>query len=536
MILFSCAFPSNQRRYSRRMLRAQVFFAILTVAARSALASQTYEYTTTLNGSAAGTQIVTISDAGEVVGKGEFTPAMLQFGLVADRKFEKVALTQTSKGVSQVYRLDRTAGKYAVTADGKAIPLSGPAPDGIQSSFLPLLDTGLDEVVDAAERVGRKSVRLFFFDNLEVLTLNIGRVRTAVIGNESVRVRTLQLGGLAVELAFNSAHVCVGLDVTAQKFRVVAKGYELAYADPFAAFPELSPARDKVQRESVWTPLSDGVKLRGDLVRPVTSSPVPTILIRTPYGREVQGFVNGWFAERGYAVLVQDVRGKGESEGRWDPMVHEARDGDETISWIAKQPWSDGKVGMIGGSYGGYVQWAAASRCNPALRCIVPQVSPPMSAMRNLPYLYGAPLLFSSLWWLQIVNGQNADMAAATRALKNPKGLLALPLAKVDQATLGVTMPGWAEWLARDRASKWDGWNFQSDLAQVTIPSLSISGYFDGDEIGTMLNWETRANGGQKDQWLIYGPWPHGFNSTTTFGGVDFGPTSVLELDPLYLR
>src|SRR6185503_18793825 len=103
---------------------------------------------------------------------------------------------------------------------------------------------------------------------------------------------------------------------------------------------------------------------------------VPTILVRTPYGKGQdisQGHVP--FVEHGYAVVVQDVRGRYASEGMFDSLRQEPNDGDDTIRWIARQTWSDGQVGMIGGSYVGLVQWKAALTGNPNLKAIFPVVS-----------------------------------------------------------------------------------------------------------------------------------------------------------------
>jgi hypothetical protein len=82
----------------------------------------------------------------------------------------------------------------------------------------------------------------------------------------------------------------------------------------------------------------------------------PTVLVRTCYGRELSALEGEFWASRGYVHVAQDVRGRGDSEGHWDPFMNERQDGKDTIDWIAKQPWSDGNVGMIGASYLGFVQ------------------------------------------------------------------------------------------------------------------------------------------------------------------------------------
>jgi putative CocE/NonD family hydrolase len=123
-------------------------------------------------------------------------------------------------------------------------------------------------------------------------------------------------------------------------------------------------------------PMRDGVQLAANLYRPADPSRVPTILVRTPYGKgeditsHYASFVN-----HGYAIVVEDVRGRYESDGVFKPLEQEGRDGYDTIDWISRQAWSDGKVGMMGGSYLGIVQWKAALLNNPHLKAIFPVVS-----------------------------------------------------------------------------------------------------------------------------------------------------------------
>ena len=108
------------------------------------------------------------------------------------------------------------------------------------------------------------------------------------------------------------------------------------------------------QEVDVKVPMRDGVKLSADLYLPVGADGTgyPTVLLRTPYDNNAESNVKDglYFAMRGYAVVVQDTRGRYDSEGEWFPARNEARDGYDTIEWIAKQPWSDGKVGMVGSS------------------------------------------------------------------------------------------------------------------------------------------------------------------------------------------
>ena len=125
-------------------------------------------------------------------------------------------------------------------------------------------------------------------------------------------------------------------------------------------------------------PMRDGVVLRAHVWRPAAGGRVPVLVTRTPYGRGEDATASGFIGEavaRGYAVVVQDVRGRYESEGEYEPYRHEGRDGYDTIEWAARQPWSNGVVGTFGLSYPGAVQWLAAVERPPALRAMVPAMT-----------------------------------------------------------------------------------------------------------------------------------------------------------------
>jgi len=120
--------------------------------------------------------------------------------------------------------------------------------------------------------------------------------------------------------------------------------------------------------------------------------------------------------------------------------------------------------------------------------------------------------------------------------LPNPEKFDTLPLSKVDEAVLGQNLPFYKKWLTRTTSKDWTGFNYESDLRRVKIPALNISGWWDGDEIGTMLNWQIMRSLHRPNQYLVYGPWTHLFNSNAKIGDTDFGPTAVIDLDSVYLR
>jgi len=352
----------------------------------------------------------------------------------------------------------------------------------------------------------------------------------------TARLYKMAIATVQAEYALDQDNHVVMMDVPGQKLCFLAPGWEALKNDPFAAYPELSQPTYKFKTEKgVTMKTRDGATLVQDVIRPDAAGKYPVIIERTPYGRGATAAEGPFYASRGYVFIAQDCRGRSDSTGEWDPFVHERKDGYDTVQWAASQPWSDGNVGMIGGSYGGFVQWAAAVENPPALKCIVPQVSPP-DAFLNLPYDNGVFFLYGSVWWGKIVTGKTADMSSVLSKLPKPENFGTLPLSKVDTAVLGQKIPFYQQWLARETSSQWAGYNYEDDLKRVTIPALHISGWWDGDEIGTMLNWQILRSLGRTNQWLVYGPWTHFFNSTTRIGDTDFGPTAVIDLDSVYLR
>jgi predicted acyl esterase len=174
-------------------------------------------------------------------------------------------------------------------------------------------------------------------------------------------------------------------------------------------FKRIEPAPVDPLADEVMVAARDGAKLATDVYLPERPSRHATVLVRLPYDKcgryTFMNKVAPWFTDRGYAFVVQDVRGKFRSEGGTAPYVHEVEDGYDTIEWIVSQPWSDGAVGMFGDSYYGFTQWAAVASGHQALRAIVPRVtSMSLATVRlgtrwdsGIPLLYGADY-FAHYW------------------------------------------------------------------------------------------------------------------------------------------
>ncbi len=467
-------------------------------------------------------ELGTVTIVGEISGKFDGTRLVeLTNELTTPGGKGKVVLKDGKLTVSQ-----------GTTSRSVDMPYKG---DHYFANFYPELLAGTLRAVDFSKKQSQ-TVESFIVDGGSVISLKILPEQEKTTKAGIARLYRLTVTGIDVEYATDSNGNVVSMDVPAQKIRMVQEGWESLYIDPLAAYPELSQPTHKVVSEpSQNMKMRDGVTLVGDVYRPAEPGKYPVVLTRTPYGRGAAGVDGQFYASRGYVFVSQDCRGRGSSGGEWDPFVNEAKDGADTIGWIAKQPWCDGNVGMIGGSYGGLVQWAAATEKPAALKCIVPQVSPP-DAMYNIPYDFGVFFLYGDVWWGKIVMGKDADMSNLRTPMENLAALKTLPLSKVDDALSDTAFLFYDKWLERDGSAKWPGYNYQSTLGKVEIPALHISGWWDGDGIGTKLNWEAMRAAGRKNQWLIYGPWTHAFNTTSRLGDIDYGPTAILELDSLYLR
>lgn len=494
----------------------------------------------TFNGNPSGEYDFSRHSDGAFTSKLRLTIGTIKIGGQLDGKFDADGKLVEYQGQQEspqgTAKLQAKDGKVTVTPAGgkpievaydtKSLPILGNLHPGFTSSLLKSIDFAKKET---------QKVKAYVVDGGSVVEPKVTPLGMKSTPKGSVRQYRVAFGMASVDYSMTTAGEIVAMDVPGQKLRMLAPGWDALFVDPFAKYPELSQPTLGVKRlagQKLKT--RDGVELVQEVYVPEGKGPFPVILSRTPYGRESETVNAETYVKRGYAFVAQDCRGRNDSDGEWDPFVHELNDGYDTIDWIAKQPWCDGNVGMIGASYGGFVQWAAAASHHPALKCIVPQVSPPADAMRNLPYDYGIFFLYGDVWWGKIVRDKKADMSTILATLPNPKAFTTLPLSKVDDEVLGHDVPFYNRWLERTTLKDWRGWNFYNEFPKIGIPALHISGWFDGDEIGTNLNWD--AMRGKGNQWLIYGPWTHFFNSSTKIGDTEFGEGAMIDLETLYVR
>jgi uncharacterized protein len=364
----------------------------------------------------------------------------------------------------------------------------------------------------------------------------------AIAGKDLTLTKFLYgLPGLDIFVLADSTGKAYLIDVPAQKAAFVREGYEALRkteaSDASLSAPKYEVAVDK----SVAVPMRDGVKLVMDIYRPQGVEKAPVILVRTPYKKEMAELQARYYARRGYVYAVQDCRGRFGSGGVWEPFINEAKDGYDTIEWLAGQPFSDGKVGMIGGSYVGWVQWWAASEHPPHLVTIIPNVAPP-DPFYNVPYEYGAFFMEGAIWWADILeSAATADISGVALSKigekKYSKLLRALPVIDLDKSVLGKENPYWRKWIQHPTNDDyWKPANFLDRLKDVNIPVFHQSGWFDGDGIGTKLNYTKMASFKHSSQKLTLGPWGHTDTAARMIGDRDFGETAIIDLQRDYLR
>jgi uncharacterized protein len=276
--------------------------------------------------------------------------------------------------------------------------------------------------------------------------------------------------------------------------------------------------------------MRDGVHLSANIFRPAAPGRYPTILVRTPYDKgdaltpNYQSFVN-----RGYAVMVQDVRGRYKSGGTFEPLNQEIADGDDTLNWIAGRPWSDGAVGMYGGSYLGIAQWKAAMTQNPHLKAIFPYVSGDDDYRDRFYSTGGAVKLGHRLLWLE------ENMRAPGYAAPDfRKYILALPVRAAGMEATGNHAGLWTTVVDHPAYDAfWKRGSVREHLKDIHVPVYSVAGWYDNYVESDLDAFSQLSKRSHADR-IMVGPWAHVFN--TAFPGVNFGPQSQVSLRPVQLE
>jgi len=294
---------------------------------------------------------------------------------------------------------------------------------------------------------------------------------------------------------------------------------------------------DVVVERKVPCTMRDGVTLYADVYRPRQAGSYPVLLLRQPYGRSIASTVSHahpvWYVHHGYIVVVQDVRGRGDSEGEFVPFVNEANDGYDSVQWAAQLPDSNGKVGMYGFSYQGSVQWAAASKQPPNLVAIAPSMC---AADIYHGWIYASGTLSPGVipWAYQLARdtARRAGDAEAenicTRVMRHPDSALwNLPYTE-QHAVLKTYFPAYYDWVSHAEYDEyWRQVNWLEACREHPVPAFHIGGWYDFLLTGTVQSFKALQNRQARTPELFHklliGPWVH-IPWGRKAGGDDFGP------------
>ena len=304
---------------------------------------------------------------------------------------------------------------------------------------------------------------------------------------------------------------------------------------------------NNVKVDMIWgakIPMRDGIHLNATIFKPQNMpKPLPVIFTLTPYISDTYQERAVYFSKNGYVYALVDVRGRGNSEGHFEPVINEGRDGHDAVEWFASQPWCDGQVTMWGGSYAGYDQWATLINFPEHLKTIVPVASGYPSHDFPFPKNIFAPYFIQ---WMTYTSGvtPNANLFG-TGSFWSQKYLEMYNEYRAFKELpeiVGNLSTHFQTWLDNSkRGPYWDqAIPTKEDYARIDKPILTITGHYDGDQNGAMDFYkEHMLYGNQKakdDHYLIIGPWDHAGTRTPrkSIGGVSFADASLLDMNQLH--
>ncbi len=305
------------------------------------------------------------------------------------------------------------------------------------------------------------------------------------------------------------------------------------------------PEAGEYQVDLTWgvkIPMRDGVQLNATLYRPNGITGTPAIFTMTPYIANSYHERAWYFARHGYPFLLVDCRGRGNSQGEFDPFMVDEEDAHDFVEWLATQPWCDGQVAMWGGSYAGFNQWMAVKAAPAHLRTIVPAASAHAAVdfpfLKNIFYAY-------EMQWQTLVSGVtgNANLSEEWSFWIDKFRHLYLegrPFKELDQI-VGNTSTSFQTWVAHPQPDEyWDRIALTpAEYNRINIPILTITGHYDDDQPGAMHFYQQHmeSDSPARDRhYLIIGPWDHGGTRTpsTEFGGLKFDEASLVDMNALH--
>lgn len=296
---------------------------------------------------------------------------------------------------------------------------------------------------------------------------------------------------------------------------------------------------------NVLIPMRDGVRLSADIYLPDREGKYPVLLMRTYYGKcnfdlsndESREFIR-FFVERGYAMVIQDCRGRYDSEGEFYIEIYDFDDGYDTIEWCGTQEWSNGKVGMFGCSYPGCMCWSAAISGNKHLKCIAPRDATSDSYF-NGGFMRGGVMQGWLSWCVHTAGRTSRNKLE--KEIDWRKAYTRLPLINLDEH-LGFSFPWWKDYFKHPCYDEyWERFSYENRHGKVAAASLNIGGWYSSSDIdGTINNFLGVKKKGRKlpagtHHKLLIGPWPH-CRIVASFGEMKFGEEACIDLKEVMLR
>jgi uncharacterized protein len=291
--------------------------------------------------------------------------------------------------------------------------------------------------------------------------------------------------------------------------------------------------------------MRDGVVLRADIYRPKAEGKFPVLLERTPYDKRYGVEIGYRAAALGYVVIIQDTRGRYTSKGEWYPFKHESDDGYDTVEWAAALPYSDGKVGMFGGSYVGATQMLTAIAAPPHLAGIFPFVTA-SNYHENWTYQGGAFEQWFNESWTSGLAQNTLDRRVSEQSNAH-RWVFDLPLSRYPLLDLGgeadakELAPYFLDWLQHpDYDDYWKQWSIEEHYSKIQVPVYNAGAWYDIFLGGTLRNYlGIKAHGGSEaarnGQRLLIEIGGHSGGGRKV-GDVDFGPQAEMDTDGVMLR
>ncbi|MBX3142863.1 MAG: CocE/NonD family hydrolase [Trueperaceae bacterium] len=315
---------------------------------------------------------------------------------------------------------------------------------------------------------------------------------------------------------------------------LILDGYESVTPFTKYADPNLSPVEYGIAplgNQLVRT--RDGVDLATEVFLPAGAAGgqrFPTIVVRTCYGKARELNRCTHWVNRGYAVVVQDVRGRSDSGGKLVPFYYEREDARDLFDWIARQDWSDGAIGMWGASYLGYTTTAAATTGHPNLKTAISEVNVGSPFFYDTVRRGGAVCAWPLLCWTlgQSVSNRTDFEVFGGKSVNPDEVVRMRPLLDIPSQAIGKRSEPWDMWAEHYQYDEfWRHCDNGEHAENIRVPMLILSGWHDGDALGVQETWRFLTKHDVPGRRIIIGPWPHALNAFRDCQTLAYGDNAI---------